>query len=138
MAYGLKLNETRHWKTDYRGPLVIHAAKKPLTQVGLEGGWLEEFTELIEEKAGPDFKFPLGALVCVVNLFDCDRTEHVRERILEIEENFGNYEEGRFAWQTDKCRRFAEPIPWKGAQGFFDVPDEIVKQALARAVGGEK
>jgi hypothetical protein len=28
IALGWKKNETRHWSTDYRGPLLIHAAKK--------------------------------------------------------------------------------------------------------------
>src|ERR1700694_3122793 len=30
IAMGLKEFETRHWATSYRGPLVIHAAKRPL------------------------------------------------------------------------------------------------------------
>jgi len=28
MALGFKKNETRHWATKYRGPLLIHAAQK--------------------------------------------------------------------------------------------------------------
>jgi hypothetical protein len=28
MAAGVKLHETRHWWTSYRGPLAIHAAKR--------------------------------------------------------------------------------------------------------------
>lgn len=29
ISLGIKKHETRGWKTDYRGPLAIHAAKKP-------------------------------------------------------------------------------------------------------------
>ena len=28
IAVGVKQIETRHWKTDYRGPIAIHAAKR--------------------------------------------------------------------------------------------------------------
>lgn len=44
------------------------------------------------------------------------------ERVGEVERMFGNFSPGRFGWMLDDVERVA-PIFWRGAQGFFDVPD---------------
>lgn len=38
--------------------------------------------------------------------------------------------EGPFCWVLRECLRFDDPIPYRGAQGLFDVPDEVVRGAL--------
>lgn len=139
MAVGVKKNETRGWATNYRGPLVIHAAKTPLSTVCRELGedqetmhaWMQEFVGV------PWSMMPLGALLCVVRVIDCVRTELVFDDDTPADDPewvLGNYEPGRYAWVTDSVKVFDAHIPWKGSQGFFDVPDEIVKQALQQAV----
>jgi hypothetical protein len=34
--------------------------------------------------------------------------------------------EGRFAWKRDEFRLFDQPIPYRGAQGIFNVPDDLI------------
>jgi hypothetical protein len=36
---------------------------------------------------------------------------------------FGDFSPGRFAWRMSDPQALAEPIPFRGMQGFFDVPD---------------
>jgi hypothetical protein len=38
---------------------------------------------------------------------------------------------GRYGFQLRNPVAFAEPIPFKGALGFFEVPDDLVRPALA-------
>ncbi len=118
---GLKQYETRHWTTKYRGPLAIHAAQR----------WTGEEKEtwrVIRERFGnlPGMQDapkqpPLGALLCIVRLVDVQPTWLARTQIREHERAFGNYSHGRYAWKLEMVKRFEQPIPQKGAQGFFEV-----------------
>jgi len=40
---------------------------------------------------------------------------------------FGDFSAGRYAWELRNPIRFADPIPCTGRQGFWEVPDELVK-----------
>ncbi|MFA7000263.1 MAG: ASCH domain-containing protein [Candidatus Paceibacterota bacterium] len=126
MAMGLKKNETRHWATSYRGPLLIHAAKRKPPQDELEffchilfnhgftGGWL--------------WNLPLGVMLCQVNLVDCPKIGHENSPPeTDLEYHLGNYDHGRYMWITDNLTRFKSSIPWKGHQGLFDVPEETFR-----------
>ena len=118
MACGLKKNETRHWATPYRGPLLIHAAKR-----------MEPPTMLMRESLKPFGyqswdDFPRGALVCLVDIVDCFSTDKYVP--LYPEHQFGNYDSNRFVWITDNLITFDNPIAFKGSQGFFNVPNEII------------
>ena len=117
IALGLKTIETRHWSTTYRGPLAIHAAKR----------WTVEEREFARESAetwGAPFLAtpPLGCIVAVVELIACERSEAlVRSGISPSDTWFGNFGPGRFGWRLANIRAIAEPLPYRGAQGFFDV-----------------
>lgn len=123
MALGYKEIETRRCKTAYRGPLLIHAAKKNVP-------WPEEIVDFFRVKGlGPDM-FPTGCLLCKVFLYDVreitsENVELYRHPRFDQEYMFGNYEPGRFAWMT-KNRELFRPIFWKGRQGLFDVPWETL------------
>jgi hypothetical protein len=52
----------------------------------------------------------------------------------EPELSFGDYAPGRFAWKLENPRRFETPIPFRGRQQLFDVPDELVAEQMAKAV----
>lgn len=126
--------ETRSWSTNHRGALLIHAAKRwtadqrilcceepfhsVLTSAGLSSYPADDETTL-----------PLGAILGYVDLIGCERTHGVA-RLLPWDAQelaFGDYGAGRFAWECTSPRRFAEPIPYRGAQGLFDVPTEVVR-----------
>ena len=119
MALGLKQNETRHWPTSHRGELAICSAKRPMDE---DSKWVwEEIIKPLNPNAQPSF----GAILCVVDLFDCVKAETIIEKISAIEYDLGNYESGRFVWRTKNVRPLPVPIPIKGAQGFFNLPPVI-------------
>ena len=124
MAEGFKRNETRHWTTNYRGPLLIHAAKRmePLTLL------MSQLLTPIGYKEWNDF--PCGAIVCELELVDCIKTSKYIPGHPEFE--FGDYQPGRFVWITKNVKKF-DPIPFRGKQGFFNVPDEIANLAFNQA-----
>lgn len=125
MAMGWKTWETRGWATSYRGPLAIHAAKnmsaiKDLTPLELE----DLAKEICDVDLNLPKSWPLGSILCVVELVDCVPTEKASpgplERIL------GNYMPKRFAWQTTNLRK-VKPVLFRGMQGLKDLPAEVAK-----------
>jgi len=118
MAHGFKKIETRHWKTNYRGPLLIHAAKRKM--------------DLIHDEAVCDFEdadinwmdLPFGALLCQVNLYD---VVLIKSPYTGREGDHGDFSLGRYAWFTKDLQIFDNPIPFKGKQSLFDVPNEVIQ-----------
>lgn len=117
VAIGTKQYETRHWSTNYRGPLLIHAAKTeeeagicfaPFFRDALKAAGYHRFSEL-----------PRGEVVAMVELMDVVRVEKMRDHIGEAEKAFGNYADGRYAWVLGKVSRI-ENAPVRGAQGLFN------------------
>ncbi len=72
---------------------------------------------------------PLGEILCVVDLTSVVRIDGSPLFISDQERAFGDYTPGRFMWMTGNLRRAKKPIPWKGRQGLFDVPDDILAGA---------
>jgi hypothetical protein len=119
--------ETRHWSTDYRGPLAIHAAKR----------WTREEREFwadmceVEGFDADAHEMPFGAVICTVCLVDVKPTEQLIGSISEQEERWGNYGPGRFGFVFEGLQRLPRPVPFKGMQGFFDVPDALLRIPMA-------
>lgn len=146
VTVGAKKIETRGWKTSFRGPLAIHAAKgfpgeakrfcearmvcralgwpecpTPLTQE-----WMDESKRLINS-------LPLGKVIVTCNLVDVVRTqdflcqEGVFDRYPELfteqEQAFGNYEEGRYGWILEDVKMLPDPDPVKGALSLWEWDD---------------
>ncbi len=125
VARGFKSRETRHWKTDYRGMIAIHAAKtldmagapEQLCQAGLGQQWWEAC--------------PLGAVVAIGTLRSCLRAEDIAHELSRAERAAGNYAVGRFAWRLTGVRALAEPIALAGRQGLFNwTPPEDLAERL--------
>jgi hypothetical protein len=142
-----KENETRHWAPDLKPgtDLVIHAAKKwsndvtalvanghfnaalhRLCLAPIDPRWWDRISSCYTDDYVP---LPLGALVGVVTFVRWEHTEAMRDSLTDQERAFGNWSDGRYAWAFGEPRRFATPIPWKGHQGFFNVPDDVVRAA---------
>ena len=110
IACGSKTLETRRWATKYRGPLAIHAAKRPYKHSKHHG--VAEFF--------------YGAFVCLVNLDD------VRLSVPEDEEAAECYiTPGFFVWEISVQHTFA-PVPCMGARRIWNVPESMVPE-LQRA-----
>lgn len=129
IACGAKTIETRSWpapSTVVGARIAIHAAKTK------QGIWLAtsdedligELIELFPE--GPDL-LPRGALVATA----------VVEASLPVErldpDVYGDFSPGRCGWILSGIEALAEPIPWRGRQGVFEVPAEALGAAEAPA-----
>jgi activating signal cointegrator 1 len=123
IARGLKRIETREWRPDYRGPILIHAAKNA-------PGWAQEMAEDWWECGLIDRwdRLPKGALVAAAVLVDCHKTEEVAKRlILTAEEReFGDFSPGRWAWVLTDVIPLPHPIPWRGALNLWECECEEV------------
>ena len=117
MVAGVKLHETRHWPTAYRGPIAIHAAKT-LDLAGAPDA-------LCAAVFGQDWRdsLPRGAVLGVGNLSQCRKAETVADRLTRADLASGNFAHGRFAWRVDDLRRLTQPIPLLGRQGLFNWND---------------
>lgn len=146
VAVGAKRVETRHWPA-YEWLIgqrvVVHATKVGLSKRD-ERAFLDEpvfrgaLTEAgIEIPFGdPGRNLPRGALICTVVIDRCTEITAASAKTLldrnPSEYAFGNYAPGRFAWVLRDVEVLPEPIPFKGRQGIFDVPDELLAQAVSR------
>ncbi len=133
VALRVKQYETRSWKTNYRGPLLICAAKGGLCTGVLTN--LIEGDPVIQEalapllppeghRIGADYLWGMvwGAAVAVVDLTDCIKTELFKRGhpVFEREWRFGDFGPDRFAWKLENIRRI-EPFTVKGRQQLFEV-----------------
>lgn len=121
LVMGAKINETRHWTSNVYGRIAIHAAKK----------WDRELKETCEDLhfrnyINPD-KLAFGAIVGTAELIDYRRVEEIREKLTSQEHAFGNYADKRYAWVFREPIMLETPIPYKGAQGWFEFPDELIE-----------
>jgi hypothetical protein len=135
IATGIKQYETRSWQTNYRGELLIHAAKRPVSL------WLSILWNNIHATSDRDISceastLPLGAIVAIADLTDC--LEIVESDFLnsnriinkhlqsKAELSCGDWQTGNFAWELKNIKPLIRPIPAKGYQGLWNPPDEIV------------
>lgn len=124
VALGLKTIETRHWSHAYRGPLAIHAAKR---WTGEERDLARSFARAYDARLADP---PLGAIICVVQLIAIRTSEELISEISEMEEQLGNYGPKRFGWLLGSVQPLTNPVPFKGAQSFFDVPDDLLSAGV--------
>lgn len=120
---GLKDVENRTFKVRYKGPLLIHASRSfdrnAATHPRLGRHFHNSYvTDLAEQR---------GVILGFVELKDCQRIEDVQ---LE-------WAEGPVCWLLGRSMIFPEPIPYRGALGLYDVPDELVLEAIEQAVTPE-
>jgi activating signal cointegrator 1 len=138
MMIPVKHIETRGWYCMHRGPLAIHAAARIPPKVahrlaGITNGAasLEPHEERSDEfeviaralrEAGYQrlSDLPLGAVLGMVEVHGCRKTEYLEEKVSFEEWCYGDYTPGRFGILTRNSRRFAKPIPAKGKLGLWD------------------
>lgn len=143
---GEKLIETRSWGTDYRGIVVVHAAKR-FDDEQRHLCFTEPFASALARVGfGHPGSLPLGAILGWVDLAGCARMVndamptgpgdiHIGDdpRLTEQERAFGNYAAGRFAWLTGPRRRvLAQSMPYRGGQG-LRVFDDAAAAAIRSA-----
>lgn len=99
---GEKTIETRSWKTNYRGPLLICATKQKVYEDG----------KLID---------PRGVALCIVDVIDCRPMTREDEKAA----CFPLFD-GAWAWEINNLR-VVEPFPVKGQLNIYNVDYEESK-----------
>lgn len=117
---GPKDVENRARRSNYRGPLLIHASQAVDSQ-GME----ELITELrqVGDEDGIAFhsNSPTGCIVGLVEMVDC------------VTEHPSDWFEGPFGYVLEKPLLFVHPIPMKGKLGIYDLPVEL-ESVVAEAI----
>ena len=122
----LKEYETRGWPTRYRGPIAIHAASRVMRRGDIIPDMEKALAPFISENVLDFDAWPYGAILGIFDLVDCIKTEKV---IISIRERvFGNYYPGRYAWKLKPIQVFDKPIPFKGAQGLWNLPLSVLQK----------
>jgi len=114
-----KPHETRSWPPPQRlmgRDIAIHASKR-----------FQQDERILAKQWGYDpGTMPLGAIVAVVRLSSCMRTELFSTPPYDVE--YGDFTPGRWAWRLENVRRLRKPIPVAGHQGFFVLAPQIERQ----------
>lgn len=124
VADGLKKVETRSWVTNYRGPIAIHAAARPLTSIerglvyiwGCRGIVPTDWASKVFDRG-----LPLGCVIATGHLVDCIPAVEMLNGLSAREDEFGDFSDGRWGWMLDDVVRLEKPIRCRGRQGLFDV-----------------
>lgn len=116
--------ENRDWRTNVRGRILVHASKwynakeieadlETIWKIGrIEMGGLDGAPQILDRLA--------GHVVGSVEIIGC------------VSESNSPWFFGKYGFVLRNPISFTNPFPFKGALGFFDVPDQ-----LARAAGEE-
>lgn len=128
IAAGVKRYETRHWRPLSMPPgsiLMIHAGKVNNRQVRDAAKFLrarfpvevDKAFDLFPERRAP--RLPLGEIVCAVRYKGYYKVEDIRDTLSESERAFGNYADGRYAWELELLKVAHPPIPAVGKQSLW-------------------
>lgn len=115
IARGDKLVENRTWPTSYRGELLIHAGKGRKFLGG------DNYGIQIDSM---DF----GKVIAVASLAACVQwpNRNLPSWLNWMSEH--EHAEGPWCWVLNNVRRLQEPISYTGAQGIFNVPNELLTE----------
>ena len=108
----VKIYETRSWKTNYRGELYIHASLS-LSK--------SENVEIANKYLKSNIN--TGYILCKCELTDCilmtkEFIDYIHKETNE--EDYGRYEEGRYAWKLKVIEVLDKPIKAKGRLGIWN------------------
>ncbi|MGD6966291.1 2-oxoglutarate dehydrogenase E1 [Rossellomorea vietnamensis] len=123
-------NETRTWRTNYRGDFAIHASQK-IDKSACEQPVVQE---LLARNGLTSKTLPTGEMIGVCTLQDCvkviesDNKQAVLEdgRIVSGQELWlGDYRVGNYVWEVTGMRTLSEFIPAKGRLGLWEFHGEV-------------
>ena len=132
--------ETRHWSTDYRGLIAIHATKTLTPQARFEIANNSHIQDALIRHGAVDFgsvkrvTLTVGAIIGVVELAEIYTTENILVNFnfftmvaseAKREKAFGNYEPNRFGWLFKNPIEFKTPIECRGLQSLGSPKPEI-------------
>jgi len=139
VVHGAKRVETRHWPAPASiigERIAIHATK---TRAELGMARVDPFRTVMRDLLERGIalmdpqdptELPLGALIGTVVVTGCNRMTIASTTALEhqdpVEYAFGHHAPGRYAWALADPQPLPTPVPWRGSQGIFSVPAEVL------------
>lgn len=136
-----KIHETRHWAppVTIKGMPVlgatigVHAAKRLIARDDLD----PLCARICDDEFGLHWErtLPRGLVIGAGRLVACWQTAARRRQVTQEEQALGDWSDGRYAWQLIDTVQFARPIPWRGQQAVFDVPDEAIAGRVTPFLG---
>lgn len=149
----LLIHAAKKWDGSLQRGCLLPPFRSALAMFGVPGNghnWTP--ADLDAQRVG--WGMPFGAIIGCVEVVRCGPTHHVCTTpkgfpnnhpprfedgsdghewlvISQDEWEFGNYGPGRFAILCENPVAFAKPIPYRGSQGLFEVPDELIRSAAA-------
>lgn len=122
--------ETRSWQTKHRGKIAIHAGKT-IDKEACENSWIKG---VLQEHGIYSYKdLPIGVVIATAELIECHKVSatlgHVSvftsgKSVQGLEVAFGDYTEGRYAWELKYVEEFIVPIPAKGQLSLWEWNEE--------------
>lgn len=134
----VKSYETRNWSPprDLIGDrIAIHASK---TAKGLQiyTDAMEDFANAAMHSAALAIGYsqgkplPFGCILGTARIAFILQTDgEYGSEVLPDERALGDWSAGRYAWRLTDHEPLATPIPYRGQQGLFDIPDHIIPGA---------
>ena len=110
---GVKIYETRSWKTNYRGEIYIHASLSPSKSENVLNA-----NKFLKSKINP------GYILCRCELINCipmteDFIKYINTKTTES--MYGRYSIGRYALELKVLEVLNEPISAKGKLGIWNI-----------------
>lgn len=123
LVTGAKRYETRPKPTKITGYVAIHASKKPM-----DHRVLPRVADALVVKGIRDHEdLHTGAIVGLVEIVQCLPTATWRRQVSDQEVAFGNWGDGRYAYQLARPVRLVQPVPAIGKQGWWNLTDHEEK-----------
>ena len=125
IAAGFKSCETRHWAAPHSAwdtLIAIHAGAR-------EDSPFRRNDPQVLRCLG-DSPLPAKAIVAVARLQDCIPTQALEPGPLE--DHFGDFSPGRFAWRLAGIQPLSEPVPAIGHQTLWNVPADLLSEVYRR------
>jgi len=110
---GIKTIETRTWRTNYRGKILIHAAQKTIEISNKYNRLIQDIDEEILSAK--------GKIIGSVEIKDC-RTLLQKDKKSALVEDIEN----KYAWILENPKLFKKYIARKGQLSLFNVDDDLI------------
>lgn len=114
IIHGPKRIENRTWRCSHIGPLLIHAGKSR--------EWIGSHDPEALPNCPEEDDFVYGAIIGMVTMVGCEPITRQLGRA---------FAEGPWCWMLCDPVAF-HPVPYRGAQGLFDVPQSVIGNEWVR------
>jgi len=126
IALGIKDIEIRSWNTNYRGPILIHAAKK----IDNDPAHLEKILQEIKGDHHTLFRLA-GYIIAKADLYACFPYEAC-DFANNLFRHFNHYswwaKRGTYGIALANIEQLGHIIEYRGQLGIFNVPDDILEK----------